>query len=47
MRRYGLRTRLLAGTIAVAAGAVAATAWLSVQGATTSIAQQEGLVRHA
>ena len=47
MPRYGLRTRLLAGTIVVAAGAVAATAWLSVQGTTTSIAQQEDSVRHA
>jgi two-component system sensor histidine kinase BaeS len=47
MPRYGLRTRLLAGTILVAASAVAATAWLSVQGATTSIAQQENTVRQA
>ncbi len=47
MPKYGLRTRLLAGTILVAAGAVAATAWLSVQGATTSIAQQENTVRQA
>jgi two-component system sensor histidine kinase BaeS len=45
MPRYKLRTRLLAGTIMVAAGAVAATAWLSVQGTTTSIAQQEGSIR--
>jgi two-component system sensor histidine kinase BaeS len=47
MPRYGLRTRLVAGTIVVAAGAVAATAWLSVQGTTTSIAQQQGSVREA
>jgi two-component system sensor histidine kinase BaeS len=47
MPRYGLRSRLLAGTILVAACAVAATAWLSVQGTTTSIAQQEDLVRQA
>jgi two-component system sensor histidine kinase BaeS len=47
MPRYGLRSRLLAGTVLVAAGAVAATAWLSVQGTTTSIAQQEDLVREA
>ena len=47
MPRYGLRPRLLAGTIVVAAGAVAATAWLSVQGTTTSIAQQEDSVRQA
>ncbi len=47
MPSRGLRARLLAGTIVVAAGAVAATAWLSVQGATTSIAQQEDTVRRA
>jgi two-component system, OmpR family, sensor histidine kinase BaeS len=47
MPRYGLRARLLAGTILVAASAVAATAWLSVHGATTSIAQQENVVRDA
>lgn len=47
MARPGLRTRLLAGTILVAAGAVAATAWLSVQRATTSIAQQENTVHNA
>lgn len=47
MPRYGLRTRLLAGTILVAASAVAATAWLSVHGTTTSIAAQENVVRQA
>lgn len=47
MPRPGLRTRLLAGTIAVAAGAVAATSWLAVQGTTTSIAQQERSVRES
>ena len=47
MPRYGLRTRLLAGTILVAASAVAATAWLSVQRATTSIAQHENVVQDA
>ncbi|MEY9889783.1 two-component system sensor histidine kinase BaeS [Catenulispora sp. MAP12-49] len=47
MSRFGLRTRLLAGTILVAASAVAATAWLSVQRATTSIAQQENSIRQA
>ena len=45
MPRYGLRPRLLAGTVLVAAGAVAATAWLSVQGTTTSIAAQESTVQ--
>ncbi|MEY9926825.1 two-component system sensor histidine kinase BaeS [Catenulispora sp. GP43] len=47
MPKYGLRARLLAGTILVAASAVAATAWLSVHGTTTSIAQQENVVRDA
>jgi hypothetical protein len=47
MPEYGLRARLLAGTILVAASAVAATAWLSVQRATTSIAEQENAVRQA
>jgi two-component system sensor histidine kinase BaeS len=40
-RRYGLRARLVAATVLVATGAVAATAWLSVYGTTTSIAQQQ------
>lgn len=44
---YGLRTRLLIGTVVVAAGAVAATAWLSVQGTTSSIAHQERSLRQA
>jgi two-component system sensor histidine kinase BaeS len=47
MPRPGLRTRLLAGTVLVAAGAVAATSWLAVQGTTTSIAQQESSVRES
>lgn len=47
MREFGLRTRLLAGTIMVAAAAVAATAWLSVQGTTTSIEQQKGSLHEA
>lgn len=47
MRRHGLRTRLLAGTVMVAAAAVAATAWLSVHGTTTSIEQQEGSLDQA
>ncbi|MEV5714715.1 ATP-binding protein [Amycolatopsis mediterranei] len=41
MARAGLRVRLLAGTVLVAAGAVAATAWLAVQGTTGSIAEQQ------
>ena len=45
MARYGLRTRLLVGTILVAASAVAATAWLSVQGTTRSIADQQRSLR--
>ncbi|SEP48967.1 sensor histidine kinase [Amycolatopsis saalfeldensis] len=44
MARAGLRVRLLAGTVLVAAGAVAATAWLAVQGTTGSIAEQQGMV---
>ncbi|HET6504875.1 MAG TPA: HAMP domain-containing sensor histidine kinase [Amycolatopsis sp.] len=47
MPSHGLRARLLAGTVVVAAGSVAATAWLSVQSTTTSIAQQQDLVRAA
>jgi two-component system sensor histidine kinase BaeS len=39
--RAGLRVRLLAGTVLVAAGAVAATAGLAVQGTTGSIAEQQ------
>jgi hypothetical protein len=40
----GLRVRLLGGTVLVAAGAVAATAWLAVQGTTGSIAEQQDQV---
>ncbi len=47
MARAGLRVRLLAGTVLVAAGAVAATAWLAVQGTTGSIAEQQGVVDRA
>lgn len=47
MPRHGLRVRLLAGTVLVAAGAVAATTWVSVQGTTTSIEQQQSVVRNA
>ncbi|MGH8922224.1 MAG: sensor histidine kinase, partial [Actinomycetes bacterium] len=46
MARAGLRVRLLAGTVLVAAGAVAATAWLAVQGTTGSIAEQQDMVDH-
>jgi two-component system sensor histidine kinase BaeS len=45
MARFGLRTRLLVGTILVAASAVAATAWLSVQGTARSIADQQKSLR--
>ncbi|MEV7045049.1 ATP-binding protein [Amycolatopsis sp. NPDC051061] len=41
MASRGLRVRLLGGTVLVAAGAVAATAWLAVQGTTGSIAEQQ------
>ncbi len=44
MASRGLRVRLLGGTVLVAAGAVAATAWLTVQGTTGSIAEQQNLV---
>jgi two-component system sensor histidine kinase BaeS len=37
----------MAGTVLVAAGAVAATAWLAVQGTTGSIAEQQGAVNEA
>jgi signal transduction histidine kinase len=47
MPRFGLRTRLLVGTVLVAASAVAATAWLSVQGTTRSIADQQRSLRDA
>jgi two-component system sensor histidine kinase BaeS len=47
MARAGLRARLLAGTVLVAAGAVAATAWLAVQGTTGSIAEQQRVVDRA
>ena len=47
MARYGLRTRLLVGTVLVAASAVAATAWLSVQGTTRSISDQQRSLRGA
>ncbi|PRY32119.1 sensor histidine kinase [Pseudosporangium ferrugineum] len=44
-RRYGLRARLVAGTVLVATAAVAATAWLAVYGTTTSINRQQESVR--
>ncbi|GAA4516400.1 ATP-binding protein [Actinoallomurus oryzae] len=41
-RRRGLRVRLLAGTVLVAACSIGATAWLSVQSTTGSIRAEQG-----
>src|SRR5947207_3758563 len=40
--RHGLRVRLLAGSVVVAACSIAATAWLAVQGTSGAIEQQQG-----
>ncbi|MFD0205408.1 MULTISPECIES: HAMP domain-containing protein [Saccharothrix] len=41
-RRYGLRARLVAGTVLVAMCSIAATAWLSVQSTTGMIQAEQG-----